>query len=279
MKDNMKKILLLITLSVLAAACGSATGAPDNRKAIEELGIGAYFEAYAKFEQMRAAASSATPPGMPRITDPAVAAVIATLSDSKRFLVQPDFQQEHQWTLLEVCDKANQASKSYAMFDLKSHLSAGIDPVTTAKAVRGLVQRNVHTFQNELKLLGPFAVHCMARGIPLLSEFTSRLKPEQRTDIRKAGLRQYRAGVLKVIDDTLVSVADGSLTESFRTAILKAVAENSVQLASVFPIAERQKIIARLADSRSTMPSFAKKYLATISAAMSDQHCTGLCAY
>jgi hypothetical protein len=240
-----------------------------------------YFDAYSKFDQMLTGRAAATSLGMPKVTEPKVASIIATLSDSERFLVKPDFRLEHLGVLMDVCGKANRAVMSYTLFDLKSHVDAKTDPAMVASQVSKIMVHNIHTFQNELKLLMPFHIRCLARQIPLVTEFTSNLKLEDRTDIRRAGLQQAQRGIFSVISGAilLATCDDESLTESFRTAILQAVADNSSQFAAVLPISDRQKIIALIVSPQTVIPPFAQKYFTTISAAMSDSNCTGLCNY
>ncbi|MDR1887772.1 MAG: hypothetical protein LBQ81_00005, partial [Zoogloeaceae bacterium] len=160
----------------------------------DSLGMDAYFDAYSEFDQMLTETSMTTPPGMPRVTEPKVALIIATLSDSERFLVKPDFRLEHFDVLMDMCGKANHAVMSYLLFNLKSHVDVKADPVTVASQVAKAMGYNTYMFQNELEFLQPFNIRCMARLVPLLTEFASNLKPEERTDIRRAGVQQTQNG-------------------------------------------------------------------------------------
>ncbi|GHT99335.1 hypothetical protein AGMMS49960_04320 [Betaproteobacteria bacterium] len=245
----------------------------------DDSGLDAYFEAYAKFEQMVAEATSATPPDMPRITEPAAAEVIAILSDSKRFLTQSNFRLEHLDKVSNMCGTANKISMTYVMFDLKNHVDVGADPAAVTVQVMNVMGRNSYTFQGELKLLGPFLYRCLARQIPVMTEFISKLKPEELTDVRLAGLQRVRKGILQTIAGTILFAVDESSEESYRAAILQALAENASQYISLLSIPERQQILTLIASAQPNAPSFARKHLATISAAMSDTSCTGLCAY
>jgi hypothetical protein len=245
----------------------------------DSLGMDAYFDAYSEFDQMLAETSMATPPGMPGVIEPKAALMIATLSDSERFLVKPDFRLEHLDVLMDMCGKANRATMSYLLFDLKSHVDVKADPVTVASQTARVMERNIYMFQNELESLQPFNIRCMARLIPLLTEFASNLKPEERTDIRRAGVQQTQNGAFSTICGVILIAGNESLTESYRMANLQAVADSSSQFATALPISERKKILALIISLQMVTPPFAKEHLAMISAAMSDADCTGLCNF
>lgn len=240
--------------------------------------ISAYLEASSKFDQMVATATAKTPPRMPRITTPAVATVIATLSDAERFLVKPQFGVEDQGTLLDICDRANKAVMVYMLFDLKNHVDTSAGPLTNANSMVAVMNRNIHTFQAELSHLQPFVVRCNAKGIPLMAEFQSRLKPEEMTDVRRAGLQRARMGGFATVLGSVQAVSDGSLNESYRIALLHAVAENARQFASFLPVASRQQIVAFTLAAQRTAPAGALTDLSIILESMSSTECAQICS-
>jgi hypothetical protein len=129
--DRRKDIIVRISLALslvaimpiaLVSACAPIQPTPPtvslSAASADVPDVSAYFDAYSRFEQIVTASSSNTPPDMPRVATPTTASVIATMSDSEKFLVKPHFEPEHMGTLMDVCDKANRAVMVYALFDL-----------------------------------------------------------------------------------------------------------------------------------------------------------------
>lgn len=239
--------------------------------------VSAYLAAGEEFDR-RVAELSANHE-MPRASDEAVAGLLATLSDSERFLDAVEFQLSDMEDLMAVCGKANAITMSYILFDLRSHVNSKSEPKDVALQAAKLMNNNVFKYQQELQLLQPFQNKCMAKQIPLLEEFSSSLKPEEITPIRRAGLQKMRQGVFQVFYGTLAGINNSELSESYRTRVLHALAVNASVYASVLPPIARQQIfdLAFALDEKAS-----SKYHADLSAivtAMNDDQCKGLCAY
>jgi len=260
--------------TLLALAIASFTNAFADAPEFD-----AYFDANSKFNQMVTASATNTPPTMPRVVSPTAAALIAIMSDSERFLVKPQFGVEHMGILMDVCNNANQTVMAYMLFDLKNRVDINATSTTIARQVSVAMNRNAHMFQTELESLHPFLVRCLAQEIPLMTQLMSALKPEELTDTRRAGLRQARIGILGAILGAIQASSDKSLTESYRAAVLHAIADNSLLFASALTVADRQQLLTGLASTQKSVPSEASGHLQKIVEAMSDNNCTGLCIY
>ncbi len=236
-----------------------------------------YLEASARFEAL--VAQGAQERRMPRATEAQAADVIATLSDTQRFLNSTTYRPKDLPLLTDMCGKANAAVMAYALFDLKAHIDQSAKPQVVAVQLQRLMERNVHTFQEELSRLQPFLVRCMATQIPLLEVFVSSLKPEEMTDIRRAGLQKARMGTFAMYVGVLESARATSLGESYRQNLLEALAETASAFAPSLQLTERSRILDFVKAVRPIAPSSFDLYLGKISEAMSDVRCDGLCRF
>jgi hypothetical protein len=236
-----------------------------------------YFTASQEFERL--VSQTTADHRMPRISDKKAAELIATLSDSRRFLDSTTYQVKDLGPLTEMCGKANVAVMSYALFDVKNN----IDPNANAKgvAVQGarLVEKNVQTFQDELERLQPFLFRCMAKQITLLTEYMLSLKPEELTDTRLAGLRQMRSGIFESYYGVLQIANNSALKDSYRIKVLQAIGDTATQYASILQPPARRQIVDLAKSSLPTAPNALQESLGKIVNAMTQARCDGLCRY
>jgi len=216
---------------------------------------------------------------MPRLTDERAAALLATLSDNRRFLDGITFDDAQLPALMDVCDKANRKVMSYMLFDLRNHVDKSMSAEALQQAVLRLEQRNVLTYQDELPELQPFEIRCMARQTPLLARFIERLKPEEITPVRLRGLEQGRKGIDGFFLGTLFSANDISLSEHYRVSMLKALAETASQFVPIMKQDEREKLELTAKAASNSAPESLKGYIETIAKNLAQSTCEGLCRY
>jgi hypothetical protein len=216
---------------------------------------------------------------MPRITDKKVAELIATLSDSHHFLDTTTYHLKDLNVLLDMCGNANAAVMSYALFDLKNTLDPKSDQTTIQLQIAKGIERNTLIFQDELELLQPFMIRCVAKQVPLLNEFAASLRPEEFTENRHAGLQRFRNGVFAIYSSVLQTTNNSLLRESYREKVLQAVAENSALYSSTLKPEERRKILDLAKSSQAATPGFLQKYFDKITYAMAEVSCDGLCKF
>jgi len=235
----------------------------------------AYAAAGVKFQRLVAQASQDT--DMPRLTNPQAAELISTLSDI-RLLSSKTYQMKDMGDLMDVCGQSNKAVMSYVMFDMKTIVNAKADPQQLAARLAPLMEKNVRTFQNELGQLQPFLFRCLAKEVPLLTEFVRLLKPEDFTNVRRAGLQEARNGMFNIYYGALQASSDLAYAESYRTKVLQTLAEVTPQYASVLQPQARKQITELAASSVMKASPSLRDGLQKIVAGMSDPRCEGLCA-
>ena len=239
--------------------------------------IDRYLGASAKFEML--VSQKAREHKMPRITEAQAAEVIAILSDTQGFLKSTTYRLKDLNSLMDMCGKANAAVMSYALFDLKANVDPNSDLKLIAAQTQQLIGRNIRTFQDELSKLQPFLIRCMAMQIPLFNEFMSSLKPEERTDVSRAGLQRARLGMLGVYIGGLQSIISADLSDSYRLNLLESLAETAPAFVTFLPLDARKQILELAKAALPTAPSNFQLYLTKITEAMSDLRCEGLCSF
>lgn len=266
MKTGMKNWKNLAQILLLCICTGANAGAHE---------IDAYLAAAQEFEKITA---EKTAQGrMPRLEDKGVAALISTLSDNKRFLNQASYQQGDLLALMDMCKKTNAITMSYALFDMKSHVKQGDDQTVIVQQVAKLMGMNILSYQNELEQLHPFLIRCFARSVPLLSEFTATLKPEEFTEVRRGGIQQARNGILSIYYGHLQAISYPELRKSFKEKSSQALAEAAIPFASMIQPAARKQIVDMATNTQKSTSGEIASNLRKIIDAMSATECTGLC--
>ncbi len=216
---------------------------------------------------------------MPRIEDKNVAEMISTLSDSERFLDSIPYHLKDIDFLMKVCEKANAAVMSYSLFDLKNNIDNKADPKVVALQVAELMERNIQSFQDELAQLQPFTVRCMAKQIPLITEFLQSLKPEEFTNVRREGVKKMREGMFGSYFGFLQITNNLSLKESYRANLLKAISETATLNSSILHLKERRQILDLVIAIKDKASDSMHSHLEKIAQAMSQTGCEGLCKF
>ncbi|MBS1197770.1 MAG: hypothetical protein H6R18_1555 [Proteobacteria bacterium] len=214
---------------------------------------------------------------MPRVTDIKVAQLVSVLSDSDRFLNSTAYETKDLGDLVEICGKANAISMKYALFDLKKAIDPKTDQKKIVLRVQQVMEKNVLAFQDELELLQPFLIRCMAKQAPLMNDFMLKLKPEEITEIRVQGIRQARNGTYNMYMGFLQSLNFKGIKASYRLKLLRALSETAERYSAILQPEARQKIgdFAKLVQLSAPEPF--RSDLKTIIEAMSATACDGLC--
>ncbi len=233
-----------------------------------------YFEASRQFDAWIEKTGA-----MPRLSDGRAAMFLATLSDSQRFLDGNTFDEAQLPALLDLCDKANRKGIVYLMFDLDKEFDESMPLEAAQQVIIKRMLQNAHTYQDELAELQPFATRCMGRLVSSISPLFDRMKPEEITSVRRAGLDKMRKGMDSAVLGTLVSASDLSLKDRYRTNTLMAVAETAPQFVSAMNPDEREKLLSAAKEAISTAPENLKGYIEKIADALAEPSCEGLCRY
>lgn len=252
--------------SVLLLA-SAASGAHD---------FAAYTEASA--ELTRLAAETSKLHRMPRLSEPAAAKLIATLSDDKRFLTGP-FGASDLAPIINMCGAATFASMSYVLFDLGRYVDKSMDddPARAAAITQKVAVKNILMFQDEVTPLISFAQRCLGKQTVLLTDFFKTLKPEQITPVRLQGLYQARRGLYTSLTGAVTTVTDGDLSMPNRKRMLDAVAEVAPVFAEVLQPDERVQIRDFAVATKAKSPRELSAQLQKIIDAMSITRCEDWC--
>lgn len=216
---------------------------------------------------------------MPRLSNKKTAELLATLSDSHRFLDMQTYNVSNMPVLMDMCQKANLIVVKYSMFDLKSNLDPKVDMATRAMQVQKTMAKNIIAFQDELERVQPFLIRCLARGMPVLASFTAALKPEEMTNVRLQGLEKVRNGILGAALGSLMTLNVPAIRDSYKQKMLEALAESARSLAAPLRPTMRRQIVAEIDRVRARVPEKLRPSVATVAAAMTDEKCGGLCLY
>jgi hypothetical protein len=234
-----------------------------------------YFNASREFEAIVGRTSQSG--NMPRIEDKEVAKLIAVLSDTERFLKSSNYSVKELDSLMGICGKSTSAMLSYVYFGLKSKVDSNTDPKTIPLLLAQLTEKNMVTFQNELEHLEPFSYRCMAKEIPLLSEFILALPPEKVDGTRRAGLQNFRNGIFSIFIDSLRTSHNPAYSKSYREKILRALADTATLFSSVLQPKVRHQISEYATLTKTVAPTDFDSYFESIILAMADESCDGLC--
>jgi len=218
---------------------------------------------------------------MPRVTDPAVSAVLDTLGDTARIEAlarAPDPLAP----LLETCGASTTVLMAYALFDAQRRVGAGLGadagPEETARRMRELLDANAIRFQDEMARLQPLLIRCAGLQSPLLSSFLAGLPAEQRTPVRLQGARQFQNGAASLVFGVLTAVSDPRLKLAYRSQYVAALAGSIGPIAQVLPVASRARLLVVKRTATAEAPAGLRASLDEIDAALSDERCEGFCA-
>ncbi|MES9969861.1 MAG: hypothetical protein ABW092_07475 [Candidatus Thiodiazotropha sp.] len=205
-------------------------------------------------------------------------ALVEALSDEKRFLQTKTYSKDNLGDLIQICSLSNQAVMSLVLFDLKSHIDPKADREKATTQTISLMQSNIRSFTNQLLYLQPFTIRCMAKQSKPMSDFVSSLTTEQMTPVRIQGLRKAQRGTAQLIIGGLQSSADATYDEAYRLAMAKALAESASELVSILPLKMRASIQSITSEHSKSIPATIKDYMNSLSEALDDRTCDGLCA-
>lgn len=214
---------------------------------------------------------------LPRRTDPAVADVLARMSDVQ-VLAQHPFGAADFEILVHICHVPFSAMTRYAYFCWESHSEAITDPTKMLATMQQVFLENSNRFRHELVLLAPILVRCMTIQLSLLATHLDGLADEEWTDVRLSGLRQTKVGAEALYVGGLSTLADERLAAEDRERLRRELVVASTPMARTLPIAARLRVLASVIQVEKSVDSDARKDLEIIRHAFSDVRCEGLCA-
>lgn len=252
----MRPVLCLLTL--MLASWGSTARA--------EMPVDAQAVADAAYEHIVALAKQTREKGtMPQWSDPAGQAALSKLWDEPAILGKPPYFAKDVPVLLAIAVKEGSVLKSYVLFSAK----AGTPPDFAANSVN---------YQDEIARASAFMIRVIGAELPAFSDFMINLKPEQVTETRLKGVRQFRLGILQEVSGASAMVRSPELKPENRAAIIAALADSSDALAAASPPADRDAMIRTIAPALPSLTADETTEIARFDRAMKRTDCTGLCA-
>ena len=219
---------------------------------------------------------------MPRLTDADAAPLITTLSDYRRFLDGHEFTPEEMNGLIEMCHTANQIYVAYALSDLDRRVDRSAQLPGVARQTGDVIMQNTYAFQQELALIQPFLLRCMAKQLAPLASMLTDLAPqsraEQLTDTRLARMRGMLGGLSTSYVGMFALLKDEQLSSAYKLAMLEALADVANAARAAMSLDVRKQVLAELAALDPAVKAPFGKYLDHIAAAMRNTACEGLCA-
>lgn len=237
--------------------------------------VEAYRSAGASFDALITGAATTSDKERLRAKD--ASALVAILSDEKRFLGGQARGKSDLEGLMAVCGIANKAVMSLAFFDVKNQVNPKGSPEEVMVGMRGVMERNAHEFEPHFGQLQPFMLRCMGQQTPLLAEFVQSLKPEEFTEVRRTGLQQVRRGLIELYAGALLNSGDSRFGREYRFAVTEALADSAPALLSALPLDIRAQLLPLVDQALEASPEDFKPLLKRVRAALADSTCGVLC--
>lgn len=253
-----------VALAVVLSIAGSRALAQD---------VSDYMAASADFERMAAESKD-----MPRKSDTRAAAALATLTDHRRFLDAQEYEVKDLGNLMNVCGSATKVMMAYALHGVSSQPDDEKDPAQAAARITRVVEANFVAYQDEIFPLYAFVLRCSGRQVPLLTRFAQGLKPEEFTEVRRAGLNQARSGMQQTLTGILVEMGDSKIRIENKRTALAALGDTAALFASAMKPDARSQIKAAASNAGANAAAELRPGLDKVASAMSTADCTGLCA-
>jgi len=248
-------------LGLLLAAPAWAEGEVQSYRAASE-----------RFNTLAAAAEAANSTEL--LHGAEVDQLVALLSDARFVDAAPDLP-----TLVEYCQRAQDAVQAVALFGLKARLDAKATPEQQARVLDKVQVDNVERFAPALAALHPFLVRCTAAEIAPMTRYLGSLKPAELTLDKQQGLAQFHAGLAQLFGGVLRSARDARYDAAYRLAVLRALAQGAPALAGAMPQAARKQVRPEVDAALAATPEEFAPALKAVGAALDDGRCEGLCGY
>lgn len=212
-----------------------------------------------------------------QLRDAEFARLVEALSDERAMLVEGPYSSGEVETDIEICGIANKATMSLVLFDLKASIAPSQDQQALMVEFNALMVRNILEFQDEFTQLQPFLFRCLAKQLRGLEQFIASLSPEQFTDVRRGGVVKMRQAILMTFHNILTAAGDPALKESYRIAVVSALAETAETYASAVPLSGRKLLADAAARSATSGDVRFDAYATQIMRAFRSETCATLC--
>lgn len=262
---------LAMVVACSLTACPAVAAQPPGGKA--------YQDAAAQFEKLSGGAIGDE--NVPRMSEPGIAPLLRTLADANAVFGDERYGVEDLPAVMAICGKANAVFMRYAlsgMQKLKSRVQAGASASELAGRMAALMEANILRYQDEALPVSAFGMRCQAQVVPLMTTFAERLRPEEFTEVRRAGLRQMRKGVMNSLVGTLAMAGNKAIRVANQRSVMNAVGDVADVYAAALTTQQRRTVMQVALSSRSKVPAELKPQVDKLLEAVERTDCTGLCA-
>lgn len=213
---------------------------------------------------------------LPRASDKNVMSMIDILSDQNNYFSSRGYTQDDLNLLMEMSNSLNSIIMSYSLYGLKQKIE-GVDPSKSAQIALDVMNENSVLFQDEIFKLLAFNFQCMAKQVPLVSKFVQSLKPEELTDIRINGLREFRLSIYEAYLGALGNINNSDIQFEYRYLLLESLSETSLVFVEILPIEYRLYILNLVENIQAQTTPGLNPNFQMIKKAMMSTKCEGLC--
>ena len=217
------------------------------------------------------------------LADAATRADLTALEQAMTHFGTPDFPVDGLTSFDAVCGTLNRLSVRYAL-DGAGALRRPGPPPTSPTAIADLTARlsqvqtaNAVRFQDELLILVPANMRCMAAHLPALAQFMAALPPEQLTPVRINGARQMQHGLASTLAGLLMSARDPAIRRANQLRGLRAATDAITAYARQLSPTQRadlRRSIASLGRSTDAEVVTAERQIDSV---LADATCVELC--
>lgn len=272
----MRRNSLVLASLALLAAVPAPVGA--------ETELQAYLAAGETFESLKAEAAKAG--DAPRLSDPRVRETLAVLSNARGTFGSASFPLDDEAMQRDVCSVPIRTVFAYSKFGMEAfvdekvkekRLSATSGQDAIGAALDELGEINTVKFQDEVFPVLAFAQRCIAAEVPWMASFFEKLPPEQMTEVRRQGLRGFRAGVKQIAMNAVGLLANPNIHEDNRRLMLKSMVRNLPALSEALSPDERAQVKLEVEKLGADAAQGYQPDIAAILQTLSNTQCEGLC--
>lgn len=260
-----------IVLACALTACPAVAAQPPGGKV--------YRDAAAQFENLSGGAIGDE--NVPRMSEPGIAPLLRTLADADAVFGDEHYGVEDLPAVMAICDKANAVFMRYAlsgMRKLKSRVQAGASASELARRMAALMDANILRYQDEALPVSAFGIRCGAKVLPLMTTFAERLRPEEFTEVRRAGLRQMRKGMMNSLVGALAMAGNQAIRAPNQRSVMDAIGDVADVYAAALTTQQRLTVMQVAQSSRSKVSTELKPKVDKLLESVERTDCTGLCA-
>ena len=209
--------------------------------------------------------------GLPQLSDPAVAPLLAIVTDGPRLFAKPDAPLANMQTSIGICTQVGDYARYYQ--------KAGLAGLSSQEAQRAQVERNLARYGDEMSALFGFVIDCNAHLVTLMDAERQARPEEAATEAGKERLHDFSVNSATAYAGLVQFVAMPYWTVPQKKTMLEAAARHATVNAAMMKPEMRQALLASLADNAASFDPSLAAPLATIRQALAATTCTGLCEY